>query len=160
MADSIVCVSSKILNHCLNHGLLFSLFKFLGEEIFQIKLKIQIWIPILINISVLLDVQAYLPETSPFSVCPNGFGEHLFSNVYSTYLGCITLYVPCLFCQMQFSVWWRKVFGDREQKEICIFLSSFSFFAMPILVFVLLKVFRLLYAWYTFRLTHFNDCFC
>ena len=34
------------------------------------------------NISVLLDVQANLPETNPFFVCPNGFGEHLFSNVY------------------------------------------------------------------------------
>ena len=28
-----------------------------------------------------LDVQANLPETS----CPNGFVEHLFSNVYSTW---------------------------------------------------------------------------
>ena len=27
----------------------------------------------------------FLPETSPFFVCPNGFGEHLFSNVYSTW---------------------------------------------------------------------------
>ena len=33
---------------------------------------------ILFNISALLDVQANLPETSPFFVCPNGFGEHLF----------------------------------------------------------------------------------
>jgi len=41
------------------------------------------YIPILLNISVLLDVQANLPETSPFFVCPNGFGEYLFSNVYS-----------------------------------------------------------------------------
>jgi hypothetical protein len=39
----------------------------------------------LFNISVLLDVQANLPETSPFFVCPNGFGEHLFSNVYSSW---------------------------------------------------------------------------
>ena len=38
------------------------------------------------NISVLLDVQANLPETSPFFVCPNGFSEHLLSNVYSTYI--------------------------------------------------------------------------
>jgi hypothetical protein len=30
------------------------------------------------DILVLLDVQANLPETSPFFVCPNGFGEHLF----------------------------------------------------------------------------------
>ena len=39
-------------------------------------------IPILFNISVLLDVQTNLPETSQFFVCPNGFGEHRFSNVY------------------------------------------------------------------------------
>ena len=32
-----------------------------------------------------LCVQANLPETSPFFVCPIGFGEHLFSNVYSTW---------------------------------------------------------------------------
>jgi hypothetical protein len=32
----------------------------------------------LFNISVLLDVQANLPETSPFFVLQNGFGEHLF----------------------------------------------------------------------------------
>ena len=46
-------------------------------------MKIQI--PILFNISVLLDVQANLPETSPFFVSQNSFGEHLFSNVYSTW---------------------------------------------------------------------------
>jgi hypothetical protein len=33
----------------------------------------------------LLEIQVILPETSPFFVCPNGFGEHLFSNVYSTW---------------------------------------------------------------------------
>ena len=38
-----------------------------------------------LNISVLLDVHANLPETSPFFVCPNDFGEHVFSNVYSTW---------------------------------------------------------------------------
>ena len=43
------------------------------------------------GISVLIDVQANLPETSPLFVCPIGFGEHLFLNVYGTYLGCITL---------------------------------------------------------------------
>jgi hypothetical protein len=37
----------------------------------------------LFDISVLVDVYANLPETSPFFVCPNGFGEHLFSNVYT-----------------------------------------------------------------------------
>ena len=31
------------------------------------------------SISALLDVQANLPETSPFFVYHNGFGEHLFS---------------------------------------------------------------------------------
>ena len=37
------------------------------------------------NISVLPDVQANLPETSPFFACPNVFGDHLFSNVFSTW---------------------------------------------------------------------------
>ena len=32
-------------------------------------------------ISVLLDVHANLPKTSPYFVFPNGFGEGLFSNV-------------------------------------------------------------------------------
>ena len=41
-------------------------------------------IRILFNISVLLEVQANLSETSPFFGCLNGIGEHLFSNVYST----------------------------------------------------------------------------
>ena len=62
------CVYNKILNH----GLLFSLF------------KLKILIPILFNISVLLAVQANLPETSPFFFYQNGFREHLVSNVYST----------------------------------------------------------------------------
>ena len=35
-------------------------------------------VPDRVNISVLLDVQANLPKASPFFVCPNGFGEHLF----------------------------------------------------------------------------------
>ena len=41
----------------------------------------------LFNTSVLLDVQANLPETSPFlsAQMANGFGEHLFPNVYSTW---------------------------------------------------------------------------
>jgi hypothetical protein len=38
-----------------------------------------------INILLLLDVQTNLPETSQFFVCPNGFGERLFSTVYSTW---------------------------------------------------------------------------
>ena len=37
------------------------------------------------NISVLLDLQANLPETSPFLVCPNGFGEYFLKIVYSTW---------------------------------------------------------------------------
>jgi hypothetical protein len=28
------------------------------------------------------NVQANLPETSPFFVCPNGSGEHLFSQMF------------------------------------------------------------------------------
>jgi hypothetical protein len=39
----------------------------------------------LFDISVLLDAQANLPETKPFFVCPSGFGEHLLSNIYSTW---------------------------------------------------------------------------
>ena len=41
----------------------------------------------LCNISVLLDVQVNLPETSPFFVYPNGFGEHFFQMfiVFGTY---------------------------------------------------------------------------
>ena len=31
-------------------------------------------------------VQANLPESNPFFVCPNSFGEYLFSNVYSTFI--------------------------------------------------------------------------
>ena len=58
------------------------------------------------NILVLLIVQANLPETSPFLVYPNGFGEHLFSNVYSTYLVCITLHtVPVVF-YLQGHLWY------------------------------------------------------
>ena len=34
VAHTFDCVSDKILNHCLNHGLLFSLFNFLGEKTF------------------------------------------------------------------------------------------------------------------------------
>ena len=48
-------------------------------------------IPILFNISILLDVQAYLQETSPFFVCPNGFGGHFFTNVYITWDVYLTL---------------------------------------------------------------------
>ena len=43
----------------------------------------------------LLNVEANLPETSPFFVCPNGFGEHLFFKCLQ-YFGCITLYMVFL----------------------------------------------------------------
>ena len=74
--DLINCVGSKILNHGL-----FSLFKFFWvKKHFKStwKFRILIQIPFLFNIPVLLDVQADVPETSPFFVCTNGFGEHLF----------------------------------------------------------------------------------
>ena len=60
------------------------------------------------HISVLLDLQANLPKTCTFFVCPNGFGEHLFSNVCSMYLGCITLITWCLlhiFSRSKFFAW-------------------------------------------------------
>ena len=56
------------------------------------KFKIKILIPILFNISVLLDEEANLPETSPFFACPNGFGEHLFWNIYSTFLNFLCIF--------------------------------------------------------------------
>ena len=45
------------------------------------KKKVIGQIPVLFNISVLIDVQANLPETNPICVCP----KHLFSNVCSTW---------------------------------------------------------------------------
>ena len=45
-----------------------------------------LWIDVMHN-------QSYRPESSSFFVWPNGFGEHLFSNFYSMYMGCITLAV-------------------------------------------------------------------
>ena len=64
-------------------GYYFHFSHFLGEETFWINLKIQDYNPD--SNFVLLDVQANLLETILFFVCPNGFGEHLFSNVYSTW---------------------------------------------------------------------------
>ena len=49
------------------------------------KFRIKIYIPILFNISVLLDVQANLPETSPFLFAQMALVQALFSNVYSTW---------------------------------------------------------------------------
>ena len=77
VALTIDCVCSKIWNHGLNHGFLFSLFKFFWVKKYSKltwKFRIKIYIPILFYISVFI-----------FFVCPNGFGEQLFSNVYSTW---------------------------------------------------------------------------
>ena len=94
MAHTIDCVCSKIIKSCFKSWVIILTFQdFRVEKHFELtwKFRSKIWIPILFNISVLLDVQANLPVSSPFFVCPIGFGELLFSNVYSTYLGCITL---------------------------------------------------------------------
>ena len=68
-------------------GCYFLFSSFLGKKTFEINLKIQdqnLDPYFCFDISVLLDVQADFPETSPFfCVCPNGYGEYLFSNVYS-----------------------------------------------------------------------------
>ena len=80
------------------------------------------------NISVLLDVQANKPETSLFFVCPNGFGEPLFSNVYSMYLGCITLE---LMWNLSKKVWENRDAHFRASTIILweIFLYEKSYFA-------------------------------
>ena len=65
LAHTIDFVCSRILNHGLNLGLLFSLWvKKQSKLIWKFRVKISILI--LLDISVLLDVQANLPETSPF----------------------------------------------------------------------------------------------
>ena len=84
VAHTINWVCYKILNRGLNPGLLFSLFQvFWMKRHFEWtwKFRIEIQIPVLFNILVLLDVQANLPKTSPYFVCPNAFGENLFSYV-------------------------------------------------------------------------------
>ena len=60
------------------------------------------------NISVLLDVEANLPETSPFFVCPNGFGEHLFSNVYNTWDVRITLVLHPILLRLEIIIYFFK----------------------------------------------------
>ena len=78
------CVCSKLLNHGLNNGLLFSLFKFFGQKNILNQLEnsgLKSRFLFLFNISVLIDIQFNLPEISPFLVCPNGLGEHLFSKI-------------------------------------------------------------------------------
>jgi hypothetical protein len=52
-----------VLNHGLNHGLLLSLFKILDESTFRIK-KLDFYI--VSNLRFFLEIQAILPETSPF----------------------------------------------------------------------------------------------
>ena len=79
--STIDCVCSKILNHGLNYGFIIFTFQVIwvkkhSELIENSGLKSRFFT--LFNISVLLDVQANLPESSPFFVCPNGIGEHLF----------------------------------------------------------------------------------
>ena len=66
--------------------MIFTFQCFLCEKTtFNLEIQDQNLDSYLFNTSVLPDVQANLPEKSPFFVCPNGFGEHLFSNVYSTW---------------------------------------------------------------------------
>ena len=64
------CGCSKIINHGLNHGLFLSLFKFLGCKIilnlFETSVLKSRLIYCLRFQVVLLDVEANLPETSPF----------------------------------------------------------------------------------------------
>ena len=79
-----------------------------------------LWIDVMHN-------QSYRPESSSFFVWPNGFGEHLFSNFYSMYLGCITLAVMLKVQKLYFSmskpINWKKKsskninFGDYLFKK-------------------------------------------
>ena len=79
MAHTVDCVCSKILNHGLNYGFIIFTFQVIwvkkhSELIENSGLKSRFFT--LFNISVLLDVQANLPESSPFFISPNGFVEH------------------------------------------------------------------------------------
>ena len=67
MAHTIDYVRSKILNHGLNHGLLFSLFKFFGwknllNQLENSGLKSRFLFCLIFQFYI-LDVQANLPET-------------------------------------------------------------------------------------------------
>ena len=70
VASTIDCVCSKMLNNGLNHGLFLSLFKFFWMKIhsklkkFRIKKKLDCYI--VSDLRFLLEIQAILPETSPF----------------------------------------------------------------------------------------------
>ena len=81
---NIDCACSKILNH----GLLLPHFKFFGSNNYSKLIEnsgLKFRFLFCLTFQFYLMVQANLPETSPFFVCPNGFGEHLFSNVNSTW---------------------------------------------------------------------------
>jgi hypothetical protein len=59
LAHTIDCVWSNILNNAINHGVLFSIFNFWVNKHSKLtwKFRMKILIPILLNISVLLDIQ-------------------------------------------------------------------------------------------------------
>ena len=48
---------------------------------------------------------SYSARNQPFLICPNGCAEQLFSNVYSMYLGCITLWWGLIFCFLFVLIW-------------------------------------------------------
>ena len=62
---------------------------------------------------VFLDLQANLPEISPFVICPNGCSkQHLFS-VYST---CDVLPIYCMLFKEKILEWWRSS-GAKKKRE-------------------------------------------
>ena len=63
----------------------FPFSSFWGENTFQIEFRMKSKLLYELRFYVLHDLQANLPQTSPFSICPNGFSEKLPSNVYSTW---------------------------------------------------------------------------
>ena len=85
MAQKIDCVCSKILDHGLSHGLLFSSFLCGKRSKLSENSGVKSRLLDFLIFQFYLNVQANLPETSPIFVSQNGFGGHLFSNVYSTW---------------------------------------------------------------------------
>ena len=83
---------------------------------------------------VLHDLQANLPQTSPFSICPNGFSEKLPSNVYSTWhvQGDFVFRAKssfmCNSLDPRTLPWWklRKNFWHFTKIEICIAITMFT----------------------------------
>ena len=78
LAATMCCICSKILNHGLNHGLFLSLFmffvwKYILNWIENSGLKCRVLY--CIRFLVFLEIEANLPETSPFFSCPNGCAE-------------------------------------------------------------------------------------